>query len=311
MNKGKIVVALGGNALGNTPQEQLQLVKKTATVIADLTEEGYKVILGHGNGPQVGMINNAMAYASEHDNTPAMPFAECVAMSQGYIGYHLQQAITNELRRRKIAKSCASVVTRMIVDENDPGFKDPSKPVGIFYDEEKAGELMKETGDIYKEDAGRGWRKVVASPMPLKICELDLLKELVDRDFIVITVGGGGIPVVKEENGDLRGVSAVIDKDNACARLAIDLNADRLIILTAVDRVCVNFNKPTQKELSEMTLAEAEEYIKEGQFAPGSMLPKIQACLKFVSESGKEALITSLEKAKEGLEGKTGTRIRR
>jgi len=311
MNKGKIVVALGGNALGNTPQEQLQLVKKTATVIADLTEEGYTVILGHGNGPQVGMINNAMAYASEHDNTPAMPFAECVAMSQGYIGYHLQQAITNELRRRKIAKSCASVVTRMIVDENDPGFKDPSKPVGIFYDEEKAGELMKETGDIYKEDAGRGWRKVVASPMPLEICELDLLKELVDRDFIVITVGGGGIPVVKEENGDLRGVSAVIDKDNACARLAIDLNADRLIILTAVDRVCVNFNKPAQKELSEMTLAEAEEYIKEGQFAPGSMLPKIQACLKFVSESGKEALITSLEKAKEGLEGKTGTRIRR
>ncbi|MDO5439353.1 MAG: carbamate kinase [Erysipelotrichaceae bacterium] len=311
MNKGKIVVALGGNALGNTPQEQLQLVKKTATVIADLTEEGYTVILGHGNGPQVGMINNAMAYASEHDNTPAMPFAECVAMSQGYIGYHLQQAITNELRRRKIAKSCASVVTRMIVDENDPGFKDPSKPVGIFYDEEKAGELMKETGDIYKEDAGRGWRKVVASPMPLEICELDLLKELVDRDFIVITVGGGGIPVVKEENGDLCGVSAVIDKDNACARLAIDLNADRLIILTAVDRVCVNFNKPAQKELSEMTLAEAEEYIKEGQFAPGSMLPKIQACLKFVSESGKEALITSLEKAKEGLEGKTGTRIRR
>jgi carbamate kinase len=170
---------------------------------------------------------------------------------------------------------------------------------------------MKETGDIYKEDAGRGWRKVVASPMPLEICELDLLKELVDRDFIVITVGGGGIPVVKEENGDLRGVSAVIDKDNACARLAIDLNADRLIILTAVDRVCVNFNKPTQKELDEMTLAEAEKYIKEGQFAPGSMLPKIQACLKFVSESGKEALITSLEKAKEGLEGKTGTRIRR
>ena len=311
MNKGKIVVALGGNALGNTPQEQLQLVKKTATVIADLTEEGYTVILGHGNGPQVGMINNAMAYASEHDNTPAMPFAECVAMSQGYIGYHLQQAITNELRRRKIAKSCASVVTRMIVDENDPGFKDPSKPVGIFYDEEKAGELMKETGDIYKEDAGRGWRKVVASPMPLEICELDLLKELVDRDFIVITVGGGGIPVVKEENGDLRGVSAVIDKDNACARLAIDLNADRLIILTAVDRVCINFNKPAQKELSEMTLEEAEEYIREGQFAPGSMLPKIQACLKFVSESGKEALITSLEKAKEGLEGKTGTRIRR
>ena len=311
MNKGKIVVALGGNALGNTPQEQLQLVRKTASVIADLTEEGYTVILGHGNGPQVGMINNAMAYASEHDNTPSMPFAECVAMSQGYIGYHLQQAVSNELRRRGIDKSCAAVVTQMIVDENDPGFKDPSKPVGIFYDEAKARELMETTGDIYKEDAGRGWRKVVASPMPLKICELDLLKELVAKECIVITVGGGGIPVVKEENGDLRGVSAVIDKDNACARLAIDLDADRLIILTAVDRVCINFNKPAQKELSEMTLEEAEEYIREGQFAPGSMLPKILACMKFVSESGKEALITSLEKAKEGLEGKTGTLIRR
>lgn len=311
MNKGKIVVALGGNALGKSPQEQLELVKKTAEVIADLAEEGYQVIVGHGNGPQVGMINNAMSYANAHDGaTPLMPFAECGAMSQGYIGYHLQQAVGNELRKRNIRKTCAAVVTQVIVDEKDPGFKDPTKPVGIFYEEAKAKELMEETGDVYKEDAGRGWRKVVASPLPLRICELDLVKELVEKDFIVITVGGGGIPVVEDAEGNLKGVSAVIDKDNACARLAIDLNADRLVILTAVEKVAVNFNKPDQRELDTLTLQEVESYIGEGQFAPGSMLPKVRACMKFVSETGREALITSLQKAKDGLEGKTGTVIR-
>ena len=311
MYKGKIVVALGGNALGKNPQEQLELVRETAKVIADLTEDGYQVILGHGNGPQVGMINSAMSYAGEQNGPDfRMPFAECVAMSQGYIGYHLQQAVGNELRRRNIRKACATVVTQVVVDENDPGFKDPAKPVGIFYDEARAKELMAETGDVYKEDAGRGWRKVVASPMPLKICELELIKDLVEKDCIVITVGGGGIPVVEEESGARRGVSAVIDKDNACARLAVDLNADRLVILTTVEKVCTGFNTPAQKELHELTLAEAEKYIGEGQFAAGSMLPKVRACMKFVSETGREALITSLQKAKDGLEGKTGTVIR-
>lgn len=312
MSKGKIVVALGGNALGNNPSEQLELVKKTAGAIVDLAEDGYDVVVGHGNGPQVGMINNAMLYSSENGgNTPAMPFAECGAMSQGYIGYHLQQAIENELHKRNDDKKCATIITQVVVDKNDPGFDNPTKPVGVFYTEERAKELMAETGDTYVEDAGRGWRKVVASPIPVRIQELELIKKLSDEGAIVIAIGGGGIPVIEDEDGYLSGVSAVIDKDNASARLAIDLNAENLVILTAIEKVCINFKTPEEKTLDEMTIDEAKQYIADKQFAPGSMLPKVQACMKYVEETGHTALITSLEKAKDGLAGLTGTIIKK
>ena len=309
MEHSKIVVALGGNALGNNPEEQLKLVKNTAGALVDLALDGYEVVVGHGNGPQVGMINNAMGFSSNNGgNTPEMPFAECGAMSQWYIGYHLQQAIQNELAKRGSDKKCATVVTQVVVDKDDPGFKNPTKPVGVFYTEKEAKERMEKTGDTYVEDAGRGWRKVVASPIPVRIQELDLIKTLSDTGAIVIAIGGGGIPVIEEDNM-LKGVSAVIDKDNASARLAIDLNAQRLVILTAIEKVCINFKQPNETKLDSMTTAEAKQYIDEKQFAPGSMLPKVQACIKYVEETGHPALITSLEKAKDGLAGLTGTSI--
>lgn len=312
MTKQRIVVALGGNALGNTPSEQLQLVKQTAKTIVDLAEN-YDVIIGHGNGPQVGMINNAMSYSAEHGgNTPQMPFPECGAMSQGYIGYHLIQSIQAELAARQQSdRKVACVVTQVVVDEKDPAFEKPSKPIGSFMDKETADKLAAETGYTFVEDAGRGYRRVVASPLPKKIVELDVVKQLVDLGDIVITVGGGGIPVV-EENGAYRGVAAVIDKDRSSARLALDIDADMLVILTAVDQVAVNFNKPDQKAIANMDVQQAKQYIEEGQFAPGSMLPKVEACLDYVQQrEGGKALITSLVKAKEALEGKTGTIITR
>lgn len=305
----RIVVALGGNALGNTPEQQLALVQGTAKTIVDLVEKGYEVVIGHGNGPQVGMINLAMEFsANKGGNTPYMPFPECGAMTQGYIGYHLQQAIQAELGARGIKKPCATVVTQVVVDENDPGFQHPTKPVGSFYTKEEADKIAAEKGFIFVEDAGRGYRRVVPSPIPKRIVELEVVEQLVASGAIVITVGGGGIPVVETETG-LKGVAAVIDKDRASSLLAQDLKADRLIILTAVDRVCINFNKPDQKELPTMTLAEAEQYIGEKQFAPGSMLPKVQSCMEFVKNNahGGTALITSLSRAAEALEGKTGT----
>ena len=305
----RIVVALGGNALGNSPEEQLKLVKGTAKPIVDLVEKGYDVIIGHGNGPQVGMINLAMEFsANKGGDTPYMPFPECGAMTQGYIGYHLQQAIQDELKARGIKKSCATVVTQVVVDEADPGFQKPTKPVGSFYTKEEADAIAAEKGFTFVEDAGRGYRRVVPSPIPKRIVEIDVVEQLVSAGNIVITVGGGGIPVVETDAG-LKGVAAVIDKDRASALLAKDVKADQLIILTAVDRVCVNFNKPDQRELPSMTLAEAEEYIKQGQFAPGSMLPKVQSCMEFVENStnGGTALITSLTRAAEALDGKTGT----
>ncbi len=308
----RIVVALGGNALGKTPEEQLALVKGTARPIVDLVEKGYEVIIGHGNGPQVGMINLAMEFsANKGGGTPFMPFPECGAMTQGYIGYHLQQAIQQELRARGIERECATVVTQVVVDENDPGFRKPSKPVGSFYSKEEAEKIAAEKGFTFVEDAGRGYRRVVPSPIPKRIVERKVVEQLVEAGDIVITVGGGGIPVVETAQG-LKGVAAVIDKDRASALLARDVRAGRLIILTAVDRVCVNFNKPDQRELEEMTLADCERYIAEGQFAPGSMLPKVESCMAFVKESEHgTALITSLSRAAEALEGKTGTVIRR
>ena len=307
----RIVVALGGNALGNTPEEQLELVRHTAKTIVDLAQDGYEVIVGHGNGPQVGMINLAMEFScTKGGNTPYMPFPECGAMSQGYIGYHLQQAIQQELKARGVDKECAAIVTQVVVNENDPGFAKPTKPVGSFYTKEEADKIAAEKGFTFVEDAGRGYRRVVPSPIPQRIVELKVVEQLVKGGDIVITVGGGGIPVVETEQG-LKGVAAVIDKDRSSALLAQSIGADMLIILTAVDRVCINYNKPDQKELPTMTLEEAEKYIEEKQFAPGSMLPKVQSCMEFVKNNthGGTALITSLQKAKVALQGETGTII--
>ena len=307
----RIVVALGGNALGNTPEEQLELVRHTAKTIVDLAQDGYEVIVGHGNGPQVGMINLAMEFScTKGGNTPYMPFPECGAMSQGYIGYHLQQAIQQELKARGVDKECAAIVTQVVVDANDPGFAKPTKPVGSFYTKEEADKIAAEKGFTFVEDAGRGYRRVVPSPIPQRIVELKVVEQLVKAGDIVITVGGGGIPVVETEHG-LKGVAAVIDKDRSSALLAQSIGADMLIILTAVDRVCINYNKPDPKELPTMTLEEAEKYIEEKQFAPGSMLPKVQSCMEFVKNNthGGTALITSLQKAKVALQGETGTII--
>ena len=310
----RIVIALGGNALGNNPEEQLELVKNTAKAIVDLIKEGHEIMIGHGNGPQVGMINLAMEYASQEGaNTPTMPFPECGAMSQGYIGYHLQQAIGNELKRENIDKCCVTVITQVVVDEHDPAFKNPTKPIGSFYTKEDAEKIEKEKGYTFVEDSGRGYRRVVASPKPVEIVESNVIEKIVATGNIVITVGGGGIPVIKNNNGELKGVPAVIDKDSSSAKLAQDLAADMLIILTAVEKVAINFNKPNQKDLSSMTLEECEKYISEGHFAKGSMLPKVEACKKFVEESPKNAvaIITSLEKAAEAIRGETGTTIRK
>lgn len=311
MTKKRLVIALGGNALGNTPAEQLELVKKTAKTIVDLSEN-YDVAVGHGNGPQVGMINNAMEFSANNGgNTPEMPFPECGAMSQGYIGYHLSQSIRNELKKRGKDSEIACVVTQVLVDKDDEAFNKPTKPIGSFLTKEEAEAKEKENGYEYVEDAGRGYRRVVASPIPKEIVEINVVENLVSNGNIVITVGGGGVPVINTEEG-LQGVPAVIDKDRSSALLAKELNADMLVILTAVDRVMINFNKPNQEEIKEMTIDQAKQYIEEGHFAPGSMLPKVEACLEFVENSDQgQALITSLEKAAEALEGKTGTIIKK
>lgn len=311
MSMQKIVIALGGNALGNTPEEQLKLVKNTAKSIVDLVADGHQVIVAHGNGPQVGTINLAMEYSANNGaGTPSMPFPECGAMSQGYIGYHLQQAIEAELEDRKIDKKVATIITQVEVAADDPGFDHPTKPIGSFYDKEKADKIAMEKGYTFVEDAGRGYRRVVPSPIPIKIVELDIIKSLVNQGHIVIACGGGGIPVIKKAVG-YEGVAAVIDKDRSSAKLALDLGADLLVILTAVEKVCINFNKPDQHALTSLTLKEAEKYILEEQFAKGSMLPKVEACMNYVRENnnGGTALITSLEKAKEALHGETGTII--
>ena len=306
----KIVIALGGNALGNTPQEQLQLVRNIAKPVVDLIESGNQLIITHGNGPQVGMINLAMEEASASViRTPEMPFPECGAMSQGYIGYHMQNAIREELHDRNINRAVATVITQVLVDKNDTAFENPSKPVGPFYTEEQAKQVEKEKGYVIVEDSGRGYRRVVPSPFPIDIVEKDIIESLIKSEHVIITVGGGGIPVVKEGNR-LVGIPAVIDKDFASEKIAELIDADYLIILTAVEKVAINFGKENQKWLTELNVEETKQYIKEGHFAPGSMLPKVEAALKFAeSKKGRKSLITSLEKAKEGIEGKTGTLI--
>ncbi|SDK85949.1 carbamate kinase [Natronincola ferrireducens] len=312
--KSRIVLALGGNALQADPKDtraesQLVTAKETAVAIVDLIEEGHEVIIAHGNGPQVGqIIATYEAAAQTNPGIPVMPFPECGAMSQGYIGYHLQQGIREEMKNRGLDKNVATIVTQVVVDKNDPGFENPTKPVGSFFNEEEAKILMDKKGYTIKEDSGRGWRRVVASPEPLDVVEAPIIKTLVEAGHIVITVGGGGIPVIKEDMGALKGVPAVIDKDFASEKIAEILEADYLIILTAVEKVSIYFNTPEQKELDTMTIGEAKQYIEEGHFAPGSMLPKVKAAIKFVeSKAGRKALITSLEKAKEGIQGKTGT----
>ena len=306
----RIVIALGGNALGNTAAEQLQLVTETAKAIVDLIEAGNEVVVAHGNGPQVGMINLSLSTAAEAGIIKAdMPFPECGAMSEGYIGYHLQNAIGNELAARGIEKTVATVVTQTLVSEFDSAFRRPTKPIGAFYSKETAERIAKEKGYTMVEDAGRGYRQVVPSPKPIDVIEKNTVKALVDNGTVVITVGGGGIPVVRKD-GKLYGTPAVIDKDFASAKLAELLDADMLVILTAVEKVAINFGKPDQKGLDTLTPDEARKYIAEKQFAPGSMLPKVQAAMSFAeSKPGRVALITLLEKAAEGIEGKTGTRV--
>ena len=307
----RIVIALGGNAHGKNLPEQMQAVKETSKAIADLIEAGHQVVIAHGNGPQVGMINLAMEFsANKGGGTPFMPFPECGAMSQGYIGYHLQNAIGNELAARGMHKDVATVVTQVLVDEADPAFQHPTKPVGAFYDKETADRIAAEKGYTMVEDAGRGYRQVVPSPKPIDVIEKNTVQALVNAGTVVITVGGGGIPVYRTERNHLKGAAAVIDKDFASELLAEQLDADMLIILTAVEKVAINYNKPDQKGLDDLTPAEAYKYMDENQFAKGSMLPKVQAAVKFAeSKPGRTALITLLEKAKDGIEGKTGTRI--
>ncbi|MBB1085742.1 carbamate kinase [Limosilactobacillus fastidiosus] len=305
----KVVVALGGNALGKSPEEQLKLVKNTASSLIGLIEAGNQVVISHGNGPQVGAINLGMNFAAENGKTAAFPFPECGAMSQGYIGYHLQQSLQNELHRRWMNKNVATIVTQIAVDPKDPAFQNPSKPVGDFYTKEQAEQIEKEKGYTFKEDAGRGYRQVVPSPLPQKIMELNSIKTLIENGDLVIAGGGGGVPVIMTDDG-LQGVPAVIDKDRSSALLADKINADTLIILTAVDYVYVNYGKPDEKALKTLNVAEAQKYMDEKQFAAGSMLPKIEACLSFVKgHPERKALITSLNGLDDALAGKVGTVI--
>ena len=313
MCKGKIVIALGGNALqafGTPPTAecQLEVVRKTCDYIAQIVANDYEIALVHGNGPQVGRILLASETAKEV--TPPMPFDVCGAMSQGYIGYHLQQSMHEALLKIKKGHiPVVTIVTQMVVDKNDSGFQDPTKPIGPCYTGEAAKEIAETKHYIMKEDAGRGWRRVVASPIPSHIVEIDSIKRLWDST-IVVFAGGGGIPVVQREDGSYEGVAAVIDKDYAAELLAEQVGVDTLLILTEVEKVAINFNKPDQINLDHMTVEEAERYIEAGHFAPGSMLPKVQAAVKFAkSGEGKTAIITSLFKAVDALDGKTGTRI--
>ena len=310
----RIVIALGGNALGNNLPEQMIAVKQTARAIVDLIQEGHQVIIAHGNGPQVGMIQKAMAELtrSDPDKYIPCPLSVCVAMSQGYIGYDLQNALREELLDRGVKRGVATVLTQVEVDPADPAFARPTKPIGAFLTREEAGRLVAERGYDVVEDAGRGWRRVVASPRPVSIIEIESIRDMVEAGLVVVACGGGGIPVYRTQGHHLKGAAAVIDKDFAACVLARQLEADALVILTAVEKVAVNFGKPDQKWLDALTPDQAREYIAQGQFAPGSMLPKVEAAVEFAeSGPGRTALITLLERARDGLRGHTGTLISR
>lgn len=308
----KAVVAVGGNSLildgkHQSVADQYIAAAKTMEHIAGMIEKGYDVVVTHGNGPQVGFILLRSEFARERLHT--VPLDSCGADTQGAIGYNFQMALNNEFLKRGIKKTVATVVTQVVVDKNDPAFKEPNKPIGSFYTKEEAFKRKETEGWDIMEDAGRGWRRVVASPLPMEIVEFEAIKKLVDSGIIVVAVGGGGIPVTRDEKGNLHGAAAVIDKDYASALLAVKLGADLFVISTAVEKVCLNFGKPDQKPLARLTVAEAKKYIEEGHFKPGSMLPKVKAALNFLQNGGKDVLITDPSHLEEALEGKTGTRI--
>lgn len=307
--KKKIVIALGGNALGDTLEEQMIAVKSTAKAIVDLIEEGDEVIISHGNGPQVGMINSAMTeFHKTNMKYSICPMSVCVAMSQGYIGYDLQNAIREELLNRNINKGVATIITQVEVDERDKAFENPTKPIGAFMTKKEADSIVKE-GKKVIEDSGRGYRRVIASPKPIRIVEIETIKALIENNQVVIACGGGGIPVISKGN-HLKGVGAVVDKDYASAVLAKEINADCLVILTAVEKVAINFGKKDEQWLNEVNVNEMKLFLKSGYFAPGSMKPKVEAAIEFVeSRKDRYSIITLLEKAKEGILDKTGTRI--
>ncbi len=296
----KIVVALGGNALGNNALEQQTKIESIAPTLVELIKN-HNVIITHGNGPQIGQIFNDME---------SMPFPECGSMSQGYIGYQLQQTIQDELNKQHVSKTCLTVITQTLVDKNDKAFSNPTKPIGKFYTKEEASQISKEKGYQFVEDAGRGYRRVVPSPAPQRIIEEEVIKRLNNDGYIVIALGGGGIPVIYDEEKGLEGIAAVIDKDKSASLLARKVNADILLILTAVDKVCLNYGKENEITLDRMTTSEAHKYIEEGQFAQGSMLPKVEACLDFAEKHHGTAIIASLENANAALNGKAGTVIK-
>lgn len=297
----KIVIALGGNALGNTNEEQLKHVKKVSKKIVDLVENGYSVVITHGNGPQVGMINSAL-----DNNENKIPFAECNAMSQGYIGYHLEQSITNELRKRKINKTCISVITQVVVSKDDEAFANPTKPIGNYYEKKEAQKLEQEKGYVFKEFPDKRYRRIVPSPKPQEIVEIDAIKQIIDDGNIAIACGGGGIPVIRKGE-NLIGVDSVIDKDLSSSLLAKEINADFFVILTNVTFVYLNYGKSNQKKLIHIDEKSANEYIETGEFAEGSMLPKIKACLDFAINTDKDSVITSLDNVLKSVRGETGT----
>ena len=308
----RVVIALGGNALGKNLPEQMIATRQTAKAIVDLIEEGCEVVIAHGNGPQVGMIQNAMSelVRSDPEKYVTVPLSVCVAMSQGYIGYDLQNAMREEMLDRGIDMGVATVLTQVEVDPNDPAFSNPTKPIGAFLTKEEADKLVQERNYNVMEDAGRGYRRVVASPLPVSIIEIGTIRSLVDTNHVVIACGGGGIPVFRTNGHHLKGAAAVIDKDFAAEVLAEQVDADTLIILTAVDKVAIHFGKPDQEELSDLSCEMAKKYIEDGEFAPGSMLPKVEAAVRFAeSKPGRRALITLLEKARDGIHGNTGTMI--
>ena len=303
----KIVIAFGGNALGNNPKEQQALIKKAVKNVVPLVKEGHQIIIGHGNGPQVGVINLAFEDSYANEDIPYMPFPECTAMSQGYIGYHLQKGLRDVLEEEGLEKKIVTIVTQVVVDKLDPSFKNPTKPVGPFYSKRMAEKLMAESGEKYIEDSGRGYRKVVASPKPLEIVEIETIKDLIKTNHIVIAGGGGGIPIYKQN--EAKGANAVIDKDLVSSLMATELNADRLIILTNVEQAQLNYGTPHATKVGSISLEEAKKYIEEEHFAKGSMLPKIQAAVNFVEATGKKAVITSLTNLKNALDGVNVTEI--
>ena len=303
----KYVISLGGNALGNNPQEQKQALIRVAEAISDLLVSDNQVTIVHGNGPQVGMINLAFETSKE---TPNVPFPECGAMSEGYIGYHIQNALCNRLKELNIDKTVTTIITQVLVDQNDPLFLNPSKPIGLFYTKEEATKIAEEKGCIFKEDAGRGYRRVVPSPLPIDIIEKESIKALLEKGQVVICAGGGGVPVIKKDH-KLEGVAAVIDKDYASSKVADLIDADYLVILTAVDNVHINHKQENEKSLKNVTVKEIEQYLKEGHFAKGSMYPKVEACINFVKNNkNKAAVIASLDNAREAFKLKAGTIIK-